>query len=1168
MSEQNEIRVGPFVLEQAIARGAAGHVCRAHHAGSETPVALKMLTSEAAQKPGVARALRREVESMAKLHHPGIAAVLDTGVVDEDLELESGDVIAGTPWIAMEFVGGEPLSRYYGQLSWPVFQRFLYDLLDALAYAHAQGIVHRDIKPDNILVVRDGARYHPKLVDFGIAKALDEPDENAGREGGERKVTGTPKYMAPEQILGRWRDQGPPTDLYSVGCVAWRFVTGRAPFVAGSTIKTLESHLHDSLPRFLPSMRVPAGLEDWLGSLLVKHPVQRIQRAATASRTLMELPRKLEPLSEDVQAAAPADMSSDSLLSASEPTLPSSVSSLKQINLKSSAGRADALLPALPDSWEALTPPRPPVQLAGAGLALYGLRTVPVVGRRLERNALWAALTEAVDTGERRSVWLTGDAGAGKSRLAQWITQRAHAAGAFEVLKAVHGSDGGGPMDGLGSMLARYFGCVGLSQDEMQERLEEYFEVRGWTDRVSKFDRGVYLEMMQAVGFESDETRTSAEFRSVQEKYLAIDRLFERITEQRPLVLWIDDAQYSPETLGLISFLGRRADDEPLPVLMLVTARRGDLKSHAVRQAYEDCRKSEGARHLDISGLADDEMHELVTRLLGLEERLARRVVERADGRPLFAVQIVDDWVERDELEATPNGFRLRSDADVQLPDDIHHMWLQRLERLIGAMSPDAQTRENGWRVLETAAFLGQEVATREWLACCGQAGLTIPRGLVEALSSRNLAARSEQGWTFTHALLRESLERFAEEEGRARTHHYNCAEGLINLYGPKSARLAFRRAVHLTKAERFEDALDAISGTAYEFLLRGEPERASEAQRLHEDIIEKLDLPAESEARVSHWNLKATLLRLQGEVDEAHPLAGKAMEVAEKHGYEELHARTLNTYGHCLLARGEFEESIQYLEDSARMAEKLRVFDLQGQAYRYAALARKWCGDHEIARNYVERALDAHRRAGNTSNEALMRAALAGHDKNPETIDVSIEETRKALRAARETGDRRAMANISNTLAELYRFDKQLERASDYYEEAYDHWRACGSTDRYVAMINLMLVELARGDFDRVHELTEELIGVVREREAKYLSFVALGHAAALSARGDYELARERTTEGIEAVVHADPDLLVLTEHILEQAGARGWDDICEDIRELERDQREQLAELLNANR
>ncbi|MGM0557597.1 MAG: serine/threonine-protein kinase PknK [Myxococcota bacterium] len=1166
MPEQSKQRVGPFVLEESIARGAAGHVCRAHHAGSETPVALKILASEAAQKPGVADALRREVESMARLHHPGIAAVLDTGLVDDGFQLETGEVVEGTPWIAMEFVGGEPLSRYYGQLSWPVFQRFLYDLLDALAYAHAQGIVHRDIKPDNILVVHDGERLLPKLVDFGIARALDEPDESANKRRSDRKVTGTPRYMAPEQILGHWRDQGPTTDLYSLGCVAWRFVTGRAPYRGDGTIDTLERHLHDPLPRFVPSMQVPAGLEQWLEALLVKHPVQRIQRAATASRTLMELPRKLEPLDEDAEVVSGADISADSMMSVSEPTLPSGVTALAQIELKSKSGRADALLPALPSSWEALTPPRPPVQLAGAGLALYGLRTVPVVGRRLERDALWAALLETVDTGERRSVWLTGDPGAGKSRLAQWISQRAHAAGAFEVMKAVHGSDGGGPMDGIGSMLVRYFGCMGLSRDEMIERLEEFFDIRGWTDRVSKFDRGIYLEMMAPAEFEFDDATPGAQVRSVQEKYLALDRLFERITEDRPLVVWLDDAQFSPETLGLASFLGRRAAGEPLPMLTLVTARREDLKSRAVRQAYEDCRKAPSARHLDISGLADEDMHELVTRLLGLEPELAQRVVERADGRPLFAVQIVDDWVERDELEAGREGFTLRDGADAQLPDDIHHMWLQRLQRLIGSLSPVGETRQNGWQALETAAFLGQEVATREWLACCGQAGITIPRGLVGALSSRNLAERSEQGWTFTHALLRESLKRNAREEGRAKEHHFNCSEGLANLYGPKSARLGFRRARHLVEAGELEGALETVEKAGSDFFHRGEPERAAEACEVHAQIIDDLDLPPESTAWVKQWRMRASLLRFRGEFDEAERLARRAYEVASERGYDELRARALNTYGLVYMSLGDFETASPMLEEAAERAEALGLTDLVGMSRHNAALSRKWLGDHEQAREHLEHARAAYRDTGNRSGEAGMRAALAAHDKRRETIDEDIAETRAALEIARETGDRHAMANISNALAELYRFDERWRMAAKYYEEAYDHWYACGSSDQFVARINMMLVEISRGNFERVLEISEPLIDVVRERESKFASFVLLGDAIGRAAASDVGRTRADVTEAIEKAVHADPDHLVLTEHLTPLLAEHGWDDIFDDIREFEAVQREQLAELLDA--
>jgi tetratricopeptide (TPR) repeat protein len=273
-----------------------------------------------------------------------------------------------------------------------------------------------------------------------------------------------------------------------------------------------------------------------------------------------------------------------------------------------------------------------------------------------------------------------------------------------------------------------------------------------------------------------------------------------------------------------------------------------------------------------------------------------------------------------------------------------------------------------------------------------------------------------------------------------------------------------------------------------------------------------------------------------------------------------------LNTYGLAYMSLGDFETASEMLEDAARRAEELELTDLVGMSRHNAGLSRKWLGDHDRARVHLKHARIAYRDTGNRSGEAGMRAAIASHDKRLETIDADIAETRAALEIARETGDRHAMANISNALAELYRFDERWRMAARYYEEAYDHWYACGSTDQYVARINMMLVEIERGNFERVLEISAPLMKIVRERESKFSSFVLLGDAVGRAAAGDRERARAHVRDAIEDAVHADPDHLVLTEHLAPLLAERGWDDLYDAVRAFEADQRERLSELLNA--
>ena len=152
-----------------------------------------------------------------------------------------------------------------------------------LGSAHARGILHRDLKPDNVLFAgQNDVRGGLRLVDFGLA-FLDEGQDDAD----ERKAAGTPRYMAPEQLLSHWRDFGPWTDLYALGCLAWQLCTGETPFQSMRDFRQLlRAHLHMAPPAFKPIFKVPKSFEVWLRTLLAKRRTDRFPFAADALSAL------------------------------------------------------------------------------------------------------------------------------------------------------------------------------------------------------------------------------------------------------------------------------------------------------------------------------------------------------------------------------------------------------------------------------------------------------------------------------------------------------------------------------------------------------------------------------------------------------------------------------------------------------------------------------------------------------------------------------------------------------------------------------------------------------------------------------------------------------------------------------------------------------------------
>lgn len=413
--------IGGFELETVVGRGASASVWRAHTRGG-VAIALKVL-DEAVDDAHGAGAFRRELAAVAGLDHPSIARVLDHGVVGAAEASVARGLRAGAPYIAMELAHGS-LRERGATLGWPEVHAALVALLAALAHAHARGILHRDVKPGNLLV--DGSRSPFLLADFGLARVresqwLAEPGQ-AERSLGP--MIGTPSYMAPEQCEGHSADHGPWTDLYAVGGLAWTLVCGRPPF--GSGLTAIHGHVYAPIPPLRPRFAVPAGFEAWLRRLLAKRPSERYARACDAARDL-------DRCRDGGSAAIPRDG------------------------------------PRTPPSTPATTD-------AGGGLRLLGLRELPFIGRDDARARLWRDLRD-VDAGLGPRAWLIeGPSGYGKSRLARWIAESAHEQLGAEVLTATHSADPG-PRDGLAPMVDEHLRCAGLSREDAVARVAAHLGV-------------------------------------------------------------------------------------------------------------------------------------------------------------------------------------------------------------------------------------------------------------------------------------------------------------------------------------------------------------------------------------------------------------------------------------------------------------------------------------------------------------------------------------------------------------------------------------------------------------------------------------------------------------------------------------------------------------------
>ena len=283
--------VGKYKILESIGEGGMGMVYRAEHVVLGSPAAIKVLLPQFTRDQVVLDRFFTEAKASSAIHHVGVVDVFDFGRLPND-----------QAFIAMELLRGEPLSEFLartGPLPPSLAGEIMAQTLAALNATHAVGVIHRDLKPDNIFLCRDvsapgGIRI--KVLDFGIAKLVtDELGAKAKTKSGS--ILGTPAYMSPEQCKGGLEIDG-RADLYALGCILYQMCAGAPPFVADGGGEVMAMQIYQPPPRLPPHA---AALDDLLAKLLAKRPAERMPSAAYALAALERL--GLPPLDAEIPLA-------------------------------------------------------------------------------------------------------------------------------------------------------------------------------------------------------------------------------------------------------------------------------------------------------------------------------------------------------------------------------------------------------------------------------------------------------------------------------------------------------------------------------------------------------------------------------------------------------------------------------------------------------------------------------------------------------------------------------------------------------------------------------------------------------------------------------------------------------------------------------------------------
>ena len=1072
MSDQ--IRLGGFVLDEPISSGGMGTVWRGHHELSGTPVAVKVIAGAHVENPVYLEGFEREVRAVAGMEHPRIVRVYDYGYVDSAAERTSeGELARRSPWLAMELATRGSLAVLPEIGDYQTLAKILFDILDALAHSHARGIVHRDLKPGNVLLTESGAQVVCKLTDFGIAHV-------SGASLSTREVfassAGTPWYMAPEQVESRWRDYGPWTDLYALGCVAYQLAAGVTPFRGESVVRVARQQLFDRPPVLAPMFSVPAGFTSWVERLLVKEIPHRFRRAADAAWALHQIsPRTSGPLkvpalrtgvSDETSAVITTDAAIDTNLATltflSDPAPTVAARPVESFGGPSSFLRFGQ--PPIPRNWRDATE-ADDAQLRGAGLGLFRLRGIPLTGREPERDRIWEALRRAVMDQRTRAVVVRGQPGMGKSQLVRWIARRAHELGSATVISARH-SPTGGADHGLPAMLSRYLGVGGLDYERAFLRIRRLVTAATTEppDVVQYYSAAIARFLHPA----DDAAGVPAvRFTRSAERYQALKQFTAVVADRRALLVVLDDVQWGYDALEY----ALRLLQLDRPILLLMTVEQDELRGRPLEaDTLRSIEAMPNVQSLDLRPMSRREHGDLLDSLLSLEPTLREDVLDRTGDSPLFAAELLAEWVRRAVLRSGPTGFRL--DVAEEIPADIHALWNRRVDRVLEQTANARAARV----AIEVGAALGTVVSDDEWRTCCEKLGVGIDDGLVDCLVDGGLVDRTPSGWSFAHQLLRQSISAGAAAGGRDNEQHRVVAD-LWEFDDSPDSQL--RRALHFLAVDDWVAAAQPLLRSMEQMIVAGRTREATAVLATLDDVFEQI--PADHQLRRRVIQARLVVLRQIGTFDEMVSFIHEMYPIGRQHGWQDLLADLYRAEGGIAVEQGDVERGAALMReamDHARLSREPGVIAAIHRALGWLAIRY---GDSEKARAHFEASRDHHQMAGQPDGVSEAIIGIAEVCRIESEFDEAIRHNDEARRLSRQGGYRILLASHLNQRGDIAAATGDYEAAREFFREALELARLTANQHIYpIAVLNLAVANIYLGETELAAEQLEEAHGIL----------------------------------------------------------------------------------------
>lgn len=1018
------ILAGRYQVRRELGHGGMGVVYLCRDLVLEERVAVKLLSRpDAKMRPEDAWGFQEEARALARLAHPAIVQARDFGALPD-----------GTPYLVMNAVPGRSLHEWLylalteGIIPWPVTWSVVDQVLGALAHAHARGVVHGDLKPSNVMVeLTDGEEPKVHVLDLGLAWLVQDIvdhrlDGSRAAEPTVRWGAGTPGWMAPEQIRFAAPHVGPPTDLYALGCILFAMLTNREPY-EGTNEELCEQHKKAPIPDPTLPEGVPAEVGAFVKRLMAKRPWHRFEFATDARRTW----KRFKPKEEKVSATETPIMG----IPVARPSLPPSQARLPETDTLDFAREVEQM----------------------TTIGLLGMRPSPFVARSAERAQLMNLVTDVIESTVpvHRLIVLAGEAGVGKSRLAEWLCEEVHERGLMIPLRAKYRQIAE-PFDGVVGAVNSYYRLERADRDVVERVLMNVWEVEP-NDEDGKTWVAATAEWLRPLPPGSDRVGPTGKRFALDRpelRWLVIRRTLERIGKTRPILLWLDDLHNASQTTfeGLYRI---HRDATRLGLMIVATVRSEALEADPDAKArVERIIPDFAGERLDLAPLNPAQTYSLLKETLPLDETAIQEAAARSKGNPLFALQLVHAWAGGGHFAFKDGKYIVPRASLAVRAATTAELWVERLRVLPDDLLPAAHA----------AAALGSDIRSDVLAHALAALNLDPERAVSAMRRAQIMLTSGGDRMRWPHALLQEHLLTQLAQQKNASKVFRAAADALAMHPNASMRRILRQRVVNLTRA----GDVDAAAKLLHEHIALVWSRTREVAATLRDLALLDGRLSGSAAAVQKRWRAEA--LRYAGKLEDARREAEEARRIFQA-------ADDLENAAHCLRLLGHIASDLAAPAHGRRLvARALAMFAELGHEH-----GRALCevllgeidyllGDHASARAELGNGAQRFATVGDRLGRAQCLLLQSWVEQAGGATALSIELARTARAEFDAIGYRLGLAQTDVTLAHAEHRSGRLASARTIALAALSAFRDLGNPRGEAACERLLaMTALDAGD-------------------------------------------------------------------------------------------------------